>query len=152
MLADSSFPTIWCQIVDFHHPTGPSDTHPRLFEWLRQYYSSGRDAGLHLQPRVVWTNKSPIYLQHQGHSRTIVGLEERNNGTLCLLIFDPGNQEMQKLLRRDVTGVNLRMIRRFIGSMKHKQYQIVAVNGLLSVEEKNARKHASAVLTAEKVP
>uniref|UniRef100_UPI00398E6D7C zinc finger-containing ubiquitin peptidase 1 isoform X2 n=1 Tax=Pristiophorus japonicus TaxID=55135 RepID=UPI00398E6D7C len=120
-----TFLRIKCQIVDFHHPTGPSDTHPRLFEWLRQYYSSGRDAGLHLQPRVVWTNKSPIYLQHQ---------------------------EMQKLLRRDVTGVNLRMIRRFIGSMKHKQYQIVAVNGLLSVEEKNARKHASAVLTAEKVP
>ncbi|XP_067840824.1 zinc finger-containing ubiquitin peptidase 1 [Heptranchias perlo] len=147
-----TFLRIKCQIVDFHRPTGPSDTHPRLFEWLRQYYSSGRDAGLRLQPRVIWTNKPPIYLQHQGHSRTIVGIEERNNGTLCLLIFDPGNQEMQKLLRHDMSGVNLKMIRRFIGSMKHKQYQIVAVNGFLSVEEKNVRKHASAVLTAEKVP
>ncbi|XP_038655545.1 zinc finger-containing ubiquitin peptidase 1 [Scyliorhinus canicula] len=147
-----TFLRIKCQIVDFHHPTGPSDTHPRLFEWLRQFYSSGKDAGPRLQPRVVWTNKPPIYLQHHGHSRTVIGIEERNNGTLCLLVFDPGNHEMQKLLRRDMTGVSLKMIRRFIGSMKHKQYQIVAVNGLLTMEEKNARKHASAVLTAEKVP
>ncbi|XP_041043100.1 zinc finger-containing ubiquitin peptidase 1 isoform X5 [Carcharodon carcharias] len=147
-----TFLRIKCQIVDFHHPTGPSDTHPRLFEWLRQFYSSGRDAGPRLQPRVIWTNKPPIYLQHHGHSRTIIGIEERNNGKLCLLIFDPGNHEMQKLLGRDMTGVNLKMIRRFIGSMKHKQYQIVAINGFLSMEEKNARKHASAVLTAEKVP
>ncbi|XP_067874594.1 zinc finger-containing ubiquitin peptidase 1 isoform X2 [Heterodontus francisci] len=147
-----TFLRIKCQIVDFHHPTGPSDTHPRLFEWLKQFYSSGKDPGLRLQSRIIWTNKPPIYLQHHGHSRTIIGIEERNNGTLCLLIFDPGNQEMQKLLRRDLTGVNLKMIRRFIGSMKHKQYQIVAVNGFLSAEEKNARKHASAVLTAEKVP
>ncbi|XP_072411482.1 zinc finger-containing ubiquitin peptidase 1 isoform X2 [Chiloscyllium punctatum] len=143
---------IKCQIVDFHHPTGPSDTHPRLFEWMWQFYSSGRDAGLCLQSKVIWTSKPPIYLQHQGHSRTIIGIEERKNGTLCLLIFDPGNQEMQKLLHRDITAVNLKMIRRFIGNMKHKQYQIVAVNGFLTVEEKNACKHASAVLTAEKIP
>ncbi|XP_078398362.1 zinc finger-containing ubiquitin peptidase 1 isoform X5 [Cetorhinus maximus] len=147
-----TFLRINCQIVDFHHPTGPSDTHPRLFEWLRQFYSSGRDAGPRLQPKVIWTNKPPIYLQHHGHSRTIIGIEERNNGKLCLLIFDPGNHEMQKLSCRDMTGFSLKMIRRFIGSMKHKQYQIVAVNGFLSMEEKNARKHASAVLTAEKVP
>ncbi|XP_048387041.1 zinc finger-containing ubiquitin peptidase 1 isoform X1 [Stegostoma tigrinum] len=147
-----TFLRIKCQIVDFHSPTGPSDTHPRLFEWIWQFYSSGRDAGLWLQSKVMWTSKPPIYLQHQGHSRTIIGIEERKNGTLCLLIFDPGNQEMQKLLHHDVTAVNLRMFRRFLGSMKHKQYQIVAVNGRLTVEEKNARKHASAVLTAEKVP
>lgn len=147
-----TFLRIKCQIVDFHQPTGPSGTHPRLFERIRQYYSLGSNAALRLQPKVIWTNKPPIYLQHQGHSRTIVGVEERNNGTLCLLIFDPGNQEMQKLLRSDITGMNLKMIRRFIGSMKHRQYQIVAINGILSAEEKNARKYASSILTAENVP
>ncbi|XP_069742887.1 zinc finger-containing ubiquitin peptidase 1 [Narcine bancroftii] len=147
-----SFLRVKCQIIDFNQPSGPSGTHPRLFEWIRQYYSSGRDATGRLQPKVIWTHKPPIYLQHQGHSRTIVGFEERNNGTLCLLIFDPSNQEMWKLRCSDVTGLNLKTIRRFIGSMRHKQYQIVAINGVLSVEEKNARKHASLVLTAEKVP
>ncbi|XP_072913547.1 zinc finger-containing ubiquitin peptidase 1 isoform X2 [Hemitrygon akajei] len=147
-----TFLGIKCQIIDFHQPTGPSGTHPRLFERIWQYYSSGRDGALRSQPKVIWTNKPPIYLQHQGHSRTIVGIEERNNGTLCLLIFDPGNQEIQKLLRTNMTGTSIKMIRRFIGSLKYKQYQIVTINGILSVEEKNARKHASSVLTAEKVP
>ncbi|XP_007908528.1 zinc finger-containing ubiquitin peptidase 1 isoform X1 [Callorhinchus milii] len=149
-----TFLRVKCRIIDFHRPTGPGGTHPQLFEWIKQYFSSGRDTGLTLHPRVIWTNKTPIYLQHQGHSRTIVGIEERNNGSLCLLIFDPGShcEAMQKLLLHDMNAGHLKMIRRFIGSMKHKQYQIVAVDGFLSVEEKNARKQASAVLTAEKVP
>ncbi|XP_051880218.1 zinc finger-containing ubiquitin peptidase 1 isoform X2 [Pristis pectinata] len=48
-----TFLRIKCQIVDFHQPTGPSGTHPRLFERIRQYYSSGRDAALRLQPKVT---------------------------------------------------------------------------------------------------
>lgn len=51
-----------CHIVDFHKATGPLGTHPRLFEWILNYYSSEREGG----PKVVCTSKPPIYLQHQG--------------------------------------------------------------------------------------
>ncbi|XP_051020160.1 zinc finger-containing ubiquitin peptidase 1 isoform X2 [Acomys russatus] len=139
-----------CRIIDFHKSTGPSETHPRLFEWILNYYSSEREGNA----KVVCTSKPPVYLQHQGHSRTIVGIEERKNRTLCLLIFDPGcpSREMQKLLRQDIETGSLRQLRKYVGNIKHKQYQIVAVEGVLSPQEKAARKQASQVFTAEKIP
>ncbi|KAM9666088.1 zinc finger-containing ubiquitin peptidase 1 isoform 1-T3 [Trichechus inunguis] len=139
-----------CHIVDFHKSTGPLGTHPRLFEWILNYYSSEREGS----PKVVCTSKPPVYLQHQGHSRTIVGIEERKNRTLCLLIFDPGcpSREMQKLLKQDIEANSLKQLRKFVGNLKHKQYQIVAVKGVLSQEEKVARRQASQVFTAEKIP
>ncbi|MBN3305743.1 ZUFSP hydrolase, partial [Amia calva] len=126
------------RIVDFHRPTGPSDTHPRLFEWIKNYFSLATSRGVKLPPRVVQTSKPPIYLQHQGHSRTIVGIEEKKNRNLCLLIFDPGcpPHDMQKLLGQNLNGGSLRHLRRFTSGLKHKQYQVVAVEGVLSQEEK----------------
>lgn len=72
-----------------------------------------------------------------GHSRTVVGIEERKNKSLCLLIFDPGcpSEEMQKLLK-GIDGNNLKLFRRLPGGLKHKQYQIVSVDGMLTEEEK----------------
>ncbi|XP_045699670.1 zinc finger-containing ubiquitin peptidase 1 [Phyllostomus hastatus] len=139
-----------CRIVDFHKSTGPLGTHPRLFEWILNYYSSEREGG----PKVLCTSKPPIYLQHQGHSRTVIGIEERKNRTLCLLIFDPGcpSREMQKLLKQDMEASSLKQLRKFVGNLKHKQYQIVAVEGVLTAEEKTARRQASQVFIAEKIP
>ncbi|NXA00953.1 ZUFSP hydrolase, partial [Nesospiza acunhae] len=141
---------IKCQIIDFHKPTGPMGTHPRLFEWILHYYSADNEGGA----KVVCTSKPPIYLQHQGHSRTVVGIEEKKNKSLCLLLFDPGcsSQQMQKLLKQNSDGTGLRLLRKFVGNLKEKQYQIVAVDGVLSLEEKTARCRASQVLTSEKIP
>ncbi|XP_050827928.1 zinc finger-containing ubiquitin peptidase 1 isoform X3 [Serinus canaria] len=142
---------IKCQIIDFHKPTGPMGTHPRLFEWILRYYSADNEGG---DAKVMCTSKPPIYLQHQGHSRTVVGLEEKKNKSLCLLLFDPGcsSQQMQKLLEQKSDGTGLRLLRKFVGSLKEKQYQIVAVDGVLSLEEKAARCRASQVLTSERIP
>nr|XP_012315855.1 zinc finger with UFM1-specific peptidase domain protein isoform X2 [Aotus nancymaae]XP_012315856.1 zinc finger with UFM1-specific peptidase domain protein isoform X2 [Aotus nancymaae] len=139
-----------CHIVDFHKSTGPLGTHPCLFEWILNYYSSEAEGS----PKVVCTSKPPIYLQHQGHSRTVIGIEEKKNRTLCLLIFDPGcpSREMQKLLKQDIEASSLKQLRKSMGNLKHKQYQIVAVEGALSPEEKVARRQASQVFTAEKIP
>lgn len=73
-----------------------------------------------------------------GHSRTVVGIEEKKNKALCLLLFDPGcpSQEMQKLLKLSSDGTSLKLLRKFMGSLKEKQYQIVTVNGVLTLEEK----------------
>ncbi|XP_075001827.1 zinc finger-containing ubiquitin peptidase 1 isoform X2 [Calonectris borealis] len=117
---------IKCQIIDFHKPTGPMGTHPRLFEWVLRYYSTDNEGGA----KVVCTSKPPIYLQHQG----------------C------PSQEMQKLLKQNSDGTSLKLLRKFVSSLKEKQYQIVAVDGVLSLEEKAARCHASQVLTSEKIP
>jgi hypothetical protein len=70
------------EIVDFHRPTGEGGTHPLLFDWVWNYFS-GLAAGSGSPCRP------PLYLQHQGHSQTIVGAERSKNGTLKLLILDP---------------------------------------------------------------
>lgn len=43
---------------------------------------------------------------------------------------------MQKLLKQDMEAGSLRQLRKCVGNLKHKQYQIVAVEGVLSPEEK----------------
>lgn len=73
-----------------------------------------------------------------GHSRSIVGLEQRRNGSLCLLLLDPSSSasDTRKLLSVDTAAPALRRVRRFPGSLKHKQYQVVSVHGVMSAEEK----------------
>lgn len=43
---------------------------------------------------------------------------------------------MQKLLKQDMEANSLKQLRKFVGNLKHKQYQIVAVEGVLTAEEK----------------
>lgn len=38
---------------------------------------------------MVMTDKMPIILQHQGHSRTVIGFERLKSGTVNLLVLDP---------------------------------------------------------------
>lgn len=59
---------------------------------------------------------------------------------------------MQKLLEQNGDGTSLKLLRKYVGSLKENQYQIVAVDGVLSLEEKAACCHASQVLTSEKIP
>lgn len=68
-----------------------------------------------------------------GHSRTIIGIEQRSSG-LSLLILDPSHAP------REVAGLGssqdtLRLIRRGSAAMRAPQYQIVAVKGLIETEE-----------------
>ncbi|KAL9595811.1 MAG: hypothetical protein Q9219_006226 [cf. Caloplaca sp. 3 TL-2023] len=51
--------------------------------------------------KVCQTSLPPIYLQHQGHSLTVVGLEIRKSGNRNLLVFDPSfkpSPMMQRLI------------------------------------------------------
>ncbi|KAF4103036.1 zinc finger-containing ubiquitin peptidase 1 isoform X2 [Onychostoma macrolepis] len=146
--------SVKARIVDFHKHTGPGDTHPRLFEWVKQYFSHSASRGARLPPKIVQTTLPPIYLQHQGHSRSIVGVEQKVNGNLCLLLFDPGCApgEMRKVLSQDTAVTMVRRMRKFPGSLKHRQYQVVAVEGLLTPEEKQSRILNSRTLCAEKIP
>ncbi|KAL4657464.1 zinc finger with UFM1-specific peptidase domain protein isoform X2 [Arapaima gigas] len=142
------------RIVDFHQPTGPGSTHPRLFEWVKKYFSTSSSRGARLPPRVVKSTQPPIYLQHQGHSRSIVGIEQKKNGSLCLLIFDPGCpvEDMRHFLIREVNSTSMRLLRKFPSHLKHRQYQIVSIEGVLSPEEKQVRIETSKILHAERIP
>ncbi|KAG9278334.1 zinc finger with UFM1-specific peptidase domain protein isoform X1 [Astyanax mexicanus] len=145
---------IRARIVDFHQPTGPGNTHPRLFDWVKNYFSQHSSRGARLPPRVVKTNHPPIYLQHQGHSRSIVGVEERKNGSVCLLLLDPGCPpgEMRKLLNPSTAAASVSRMRKFPGHLKHTQYQVVTAEGVLTPEEKRERIANSRTLRAERIP
>uniref|UniRef100_A0A671K6N8 Zinc finger-containing ubiquitin peptidase 1 n=1 Tax=Sinocyclocheilus anshuiensis TaxID=1608454 RepID=A0A671K6N8_9TELE len=145
--------SVKARIVDFHKPTGPGDTHPRLFEWVKQYFSHSASRVARLPPKVEQTTLPPVYLQHQGHSRSIIGVEQKVNGNLCLLLFDPGcaPREM-RVLSQDTAATMVRRMRKFSGGLKHRQYQVVAVEGLLTPEEKRSRILNSRTLCAEKIP
>lgn len=150
---------ISASIIDFHQPTGPGDTHPQLFDWVKQYFcqsssSSSSSSSRRLPPRLIQTRLPPLYLQHQGHSRSIVGLEQKKNGSHCLLVLDPGSSasDARKLLSRDTVSAAVRHVRRFPSSLKHKQYQVVAVRGVLSEEEKQMSILNSRTLCAERIP
>lgn len=140
-----------CRILDFHKPSSSSGTHPLLFEWVLNYYSS--DA-CQATGNVTWSTKPAIYLQHQGHSRTIVGIEERKNKSYCLLIFDPGHppEVLRRLTKHNIDNAAMKPLRKHLTGLKHKQYQIVAVEGALSPEEKAVRLQMTKIFRAERIP
>ena len=67
------------EILDFHSPSAADGSHPRLFDWVVTYFRTARAC------------TPPLYLQHQGHSRTIVGAEVMAGGGARLLLLDPSH-------------------------------------------------------------
>lgn len=57
------------RILDFHRATGPGDTHPLLFDWVRQYFSQAGGTS-ELPARLTSTSLPPLYLQHHGTAMT----------------------------------------------------------------------------------
>jgi hypothetical protein len=57
--------------------------HTRLFEFVKRYFSSASGLGGSYQTRLP-----PLYFQHNGHSRTIIGYEIGANKN-WILLFDP---------------------------------------------------------------
>ena len=56
---------------------GSDALYARLIEWAWRYF---KGAGLSDGPRIDRTDRPPLYFQHQGHSRTIIGVERRGSG------------------------------------------------------------------------
>ncbi|KAL7646687.1 UNVERIFIED_CONTAM: hypothetical protein RMT77_001940 [Armadillidium vulgare] len=121
----SSF-RIRCQLIDYHRPTGPDGTHPELFRWCLEYFSKPSEF------------KPPIYLQHQGHSRTIIGVEQLNGESgVRLLVFDPSHSptQMSQLSHTQTAVGGMRLLRKNLNSMKARQYQMVVVTGIIETEQ-----------------
>eukprot|EP00842_Homolaphlyctis_polyrhiza_P001955 jgi/Hompol1/2760/HPOL_003022-RA len=119
------------QIYDFHAPSGPNGTHPALIEFLVNHFRT-RPA-------------PPIYLQYQGHSQTVVGVERTWNGASWnLLIFDPGDI-LNPALQQQILSVGIdqldpsdQYVKQFVGHFrvqpsilaKRKQYSLFVVDGV----------------------
>ncbi|KAJ1852885.1 hypothetical protein LPJ73_002743 [Coemansia sp. RSA 2703] len=141
-------------IVDFHCPTASDGTHPALFSWITEYFTDGQPnttcsstlLGRSQSPEsgaannVRFVAKQPLYLQHQGHSRTVVGVEMSEIGT-NLLVFDPdvdpGSGDRLSLFRfmlRSTRGVG--------------QYQVLFIDG----SENSTNEALSRVIASRRIP
>lgn len=96
------------RLVEFPDVTPDATT---VLKWIETYFSSEEHEGhlfrgqirktvgeaLRGASPVVVTDRMPIVLQHQGHSRTIVGYERRKDGTVNLLCFDPSRKPSKQV-------------------------------------------------------
>jgi zinc finger-containing ubiquitin peptidase 1 len=71
-----------------------------------------------------------------GHSRTIVGVEQMKDSSTNLLVFDPSHTplQMNQLLGTTTSASGMRLIRKSLAAMKARQYQVVAVTGIMDTE------------------
>ncbi|KAM0787250.1 hypothetical protein ACM66B_006486 [Microbotryomycetes sp. NB124-2] len=89
------------QIIDFPKVPGASGTNDALVNWILEYFQV--DSSTHKKQKnamtalmassgqaVRMTKKQPLYLQHHGHSRTVVGVDVAKDGQAWLILFDPG--------------------------------------------------------------
>ncbi|KAJ1853394.1 hypothetical protein GGH12_005259 [Coemansia sp. RSA 1822] len=119
------------RIVDFHRATGANGTHPALFAWIVEYFTCGASK----DSSTRFTDKHPLYLQHQGHSRTVVGVEMADEG-VCVLVFDPDVPVAQTPSRF------------LLSHTKHaRQYQIVYVDS-----EPNSQAQIPKVISSTRIP
>ena len=79
----------------------------QLVNWLISYFRLEWPTDYSPQPEKSAYYLPPLYFQHQGHSRTIVGLEDMNNKT-SLLIFDPlsNGALLKKNMEEDLVSTN----------------------------------------------
>ncbi|KAF5639202.1 zinc finger with UFM1-specific peptidase domain protein [Fusarium tjaetaba] len=75
----------------------------RLFEAIEGYFRGGITS---VEDRIHHTDLPPIYLQHPGHSLTIVGFEKQMDGQANLLVFDPSFRDSTKV--RNLIGRTVR--------------------------------------------
>ncbi|KAL5568079.1 hypothetical protein UlMin_024654 [Ulmus minor] len=115
-----------------------------LIDWVWNYFSdknstkSGKD-------RVIVSEKGPLYFQHDGHSRTIVGIQVKHqrNGKQQhnLLVLDPSQRTaaLEKSLQDNVGWQ--KHIKRGVHTLKKPQYQLCYVDpGIASGEEMESLK------------
>ncbi|KAG9069022.1 hypothetical protein KI688_009912 [Linnemannia hyalina] len=160
-----------CSILDFHMPSGANGTHPAMFAAVYEYFCSPNWSPLsgplsrqvdnsrqngkegQGQGQIIQTAKPPLYIQHQGHSRTIVGIEIlKENQGMNLLVFDPGRWLHSAIptLRRDAVSLShssgskavvagdkkldaqylLKAFRQVGSGIAKAQYQLLGISGL----------------------
>lgn len=110
-----------------------------LVDWVWNYFSDNRSIQLN-KNQVIASEKPPLYFQHNGHSRTIVGIQVtsqwKGGQQYNLLIFDPGHitRDLERSLK-DNKGWQ-RLIKRGVHTLRKPHYQICYIDpGIAGAEE-----------------
>ncbi|KAJ6359531.1 hypothetical protein OIU76_001127 [Salix suchowensis] len=113
--------------------------HQVLLDWVWNYFSEESLTTSVQNRHVVITNRVPLYFQHDGHSRTIVGIQSRpqKNGVpqYNLLILDPAHRTVA--LERSL-GENAgwkKLIKRGVHTLKKPQYQLCYIDPGIAIGE-----------------
>ncbi|KKZ63187.1 hypothetical protein EMCG_02483 [[Emmonsia] crescens] len=111
--------------------TQDTSAHDALLDDILAYFHQGCSTN---NQRITQTELPPVYLQHEGHSLTIVGFEIHKSGSANLLVFDPmfkTSPAIERLIgnnhiRSQDPGRVIKAYRRGPGYLqKHKEFEIL---------------------------
>jgi hypothetical protein len=128
-------------IIDFHQPDdSKKKLHTKMMDWIESYFTCDVTK-VETQKNVYITDKPPLYLQHQGHSRTVVGVETLPAGKKNLIMFDPGQRPPRHTGKENINSASTipesllqprRVDERSISV--NNQYQVLALGKVLETE------------------
>lgn len=117
----------------FNKYKGKINGHQVLVDWVWNYFTSEVCGRLDDFQRFLISDKTPLYFQHHGHSRTIIGIQIQkgmhgSQDRYSLLILDPGQRtaDLERSLR-DGNGWQ-KLIKRGVHTLKKPQYQLCYVD------------------------
>lgn len=117
-----------------------------LIDWVWNYFSDNKS----INHGILVSQKAPLYFQHDGHSRTIVGIQIKyqRNGSMQynLLILDPGHttESLSKALKGNSGWQKL--IKRGLHTLKKPLYQLCFLDsGIAFGEEIESLKNLHSV-------
>ena len=121
-----------CLVHDFEFQKPPHAA--SLTKYVEDYFKSS-DAGESRSslPSCRLSDRPPLYFQHYGHSRTIVGIEYLKSGKINFLIFDPDRKPSSIIkdfasgnIKKDSCENALKSFRVSLdGIARRKKYQIL---------------------------
>ncbi|PKY05357.1 DUF1671-domain-containing protein [Aspergillus campestris IBT 28561] len=85
--------------------TKETRAHDALLETIAAYFRGSHP--IETDDKVIVTSLPPVYLQHHGHSLTIVGFEIRDSGKANLLVFDPMFKTSRAMKRLKTTSAKV---------------------------------------------
>ncbi|KAM4057632.1 peptidase family c78 domain-containing protein [Hirsutella rhossiliensis] len=110
---------ISCSVQAFRQ-TECTEARERLLETLEDYFKRGWQGAN--SAKVRSTNLPPIYLQRQGHSVTVIGIERQQDNQVYILVFDPSRGEsssIKRLIGRDKFPMASKLLEPYRRGMKH---------------------------------
>lgn len=98
---------------------GRDGYHENMFEWLLNHFRNRHSNDF----------LCPVYLQHHGHSRCVVGVDERSRQ---ILLFDPSwTPKTMRDLKHKNSETVITKLSHSVESFDEEQYQLVVVQGLM---------------------
>merc|ERR1719265_2754818 len=122
-----------CNIVAFSSILQGESAASAVIEAVRKHFSRAcpRDGGVR-QCNVALSTAIPLYLQHNGHSRTVVGFQRRRTAKGhedFLLVLDPGMRDFEAFKACAERGKGWqRFVKRSLAPLEKKQeYELLIV-------------------------